>query len=43
MCKKFPRHHHTLLHRDVDNLTQKKSGNTEGKEEAHVAALRVSE
>ena len=43
MCKKGTRHHHTLLHRDVDNLTPRKSENSGGKEEAHVAALSVSD
>ena len=43
MCKKCTRHHHTLLRRDVDNLTQKTPENTEGKEEAHVVALSISE
>ena len=43
MCKKCTRRHHTLLHRDANNSMQKKPNNAEGKEEAHVAALRVSE
>ena len=45
MCKKCTRYHHTLLHRDADNSTQKKPENAEAKEEAHVtvAALSVSE
>ena len=43
MCMKCTRHYHTLLQRDVENLTQKKSENVEGKEETHVAALIVSE
>ena len=43
MCKKCTRDHHTLLHRDADNLTQKKPENTEGKEDAQVAALSISE
>ena len=43
MCKKCTRHHHTLLHKDADDLTQKKPDNVEGKEEAHVAALSASE
>ena len=34
MCKKCTRHHHTLLHRDADNLAQKKPENVEGKEES---------
>ena len=38
ICKKCTRHHHTLLHWDVDNLTQRKSENEEGKEETHVVA-----
>ena len=42
MCKKSTSHHHTLLHKDADNLTQKKPENTECKEEVHVA-LSVSE
>ena len=33
MCKKCTRHHHTLLHRDADNSTQKKPENAEAKEE----------
>ena len=43
MCKKCTRPHHTLLHRDAGNSTQKKPENLETKEEAHVEALRVSE
>ena len=43
MCKKCTRHHHTLLHRDDDNSTQKKPENAEAKGEAHVAALSISE
>ena len=43
MCKKCTRRHHTLLHREADNFTQKKPENEDGKEEAHVAALSVSE
>ena len=45
MCKKCTRYmyHHTLLHSDADSSTQKKPDNVEAKEEAHVAALSVSE
>ena len=43
MCNKRTRHHHTLLHRDADNVTQRKPGNVEGKEETHVKALSVSQ
>ena len=43
MCRKCTRHHHTLLHRDADNSTQRKPDNAEAKEEAHVAALSVTE
>ena len=43
MCKKCTRHRHILLHRDVDNLTQRKPGNAESKEVTHVAALSASE
>ena len=43
MCKKCTRHHHTLLLMDADNLTKKKPDNAEAREEAHIAALSVSE
>ena len=43
MCKKCTRYHHTLLHRDADNSAQKEPDNAEAKEEAHVAALSVTE
>ena len=43
MCRKCTRHHHTLLHRDADNSTQRKPDNAEAKEEAHVAALSITE
>ena len=43
MCRKCTRHHHTLLHKDADDSTQKKPDNAETKEEAHVAALSVTE
>ena len=43
MCRKCTRHHHTLLHRDADNSSQRKPDNEEAKEEAHVAALSVTE
>ena len=42
MCKKCTKHHHTLLHREADCLTQRKP-EEDGKEETHVAALSVSE
>ena len=41
MCKKCIKHHHTLLHRDADCLSQKKP-EEDGKEETHGAALSVS-
>ena len=41
MCKKRTKHHHTLLHRDADCLSQKKP-EEDGKEETHGAALSVS-
>ena len=37
------KHHHTLLHKVADNLTQKNSQNAEIKEEAHVVAMSVSQ
>ena len=43
MCKKCTKQHHTLLDRDDDNLSQRRSKNAEGKEETHVAGLSVSE
>ena len=43
MCKKSTGYHQNLLRRDADNLKKKKPENAEGKEEAHVAALSVSE
>ena len=43
MCRKCTRHHHTLLHRDADNSAQRTPEYTEAKEEAHVAALSVTE
>ena len=42
MCKKCTRHHHTLLHRDAEDLTQRKPENMEGKKETQVAARSVS-
>ena len=42
-CRAPSMHHHTLLHRDTDNSTQKKPDNVEAKEETRVAALSVSE
>ena len=36
-------HHHTLLHRDADNLSQGKCEKKDGKEQTHVAALSVNE
>ena len=42
MCKKCTRQHHTLLHRDADHASSRKS-DEEAKEETHVAALSVSE
>ena len=39
MCKKYTRHHHTLLHWDADNLTQKKPENAE----ARIVSLSVAE
>ena len=41
MGKKYTRHHHTLLHRDADNLAQRKRDNADDKEETHVPALSV--
>ena len=38
--QKSTKHHHTLLHRDPDCLSQKKP-EEDGKEETHVAALSV--
>ena len=43
MCKKCTTCHHTLLHGDADDSTQKKPEKAEAKEEAQVAALSVSE
>ena len=43
LCKKCTRYHHTLLPRDADDSTLKKPEKAEGKEEAHVDALSVSE
>ena len=43
MFKKCTRHHHTLLPRDADDSTQKKPEKADSKEEAHVAALSVTE
>ena len=43
MCKKCIKHHDTLLHMGVDNLSQMKPDNAEDKEETHVAALSVCE
>ena len=43
MCRKWTRRHHTLLHKDADNSTRRKPDNAEAKEEAHVAALGVTE
>ena len=43
MCKKCPKHQHTLLHRDADCLPRRKSENEEDKEETHVVAISVRE
>ena len=42
MCKKCPKHHHMLLHRNADSLSQKKS-EEHNKEETHLVALSVGE
>ena len=44
MCKKCPKEHHTLLHRDADSVPQEERPKTDDKvEETHVAAVTVNE
>ena len=42
-CKKCPKKHHTLLHRDADSVPQEKPKTDDKVEENHVAALTMSE